>query len=816
MTGFTFEPFKRTDYAFEKAFSVSDTPIVPLNRSIDGIDVIYQGNTASCVSCAVTWIQQWYEQSGIRLSWPFLAEESGTTNVGNKPSNVLTVAKNVGICPWDVFGKPEDVEKSEASGHRIKNYSFLSKITPQTLYSALIKGPIGIGITNFQGQGYDHFIAAYDVNENGTALKCVNWDNPDVQSLVEIPFDQVTTAVSFATIQGVDLSSITMSLLSVLKSKLSTSKVVLGLLAIALLGSFGTSQIDSPTPQDQNFGQSGVSLGYAPSIASPGISNTATSIPVTSLTLYTGETITTSTLLFPAYFVINPGSLATQELVECWGLTTTTTSPTWTLCNRGMSALGGPTTSTVTGANFPHSAGEKFVMTNAPPFFNRFVDTMTNQYATGTKRFTADQFYLGSSTSSVTGPKLLFSNGQTANPYFRVVNGGSGTSTFYVSFDGTSESALNSGGTVYGASSTKGIFITDGLIGVNASTTAGITFGTDGLLAVSASSSFSPASGVTGNMTFGSDGRLYFTLNGITGNNQSIFFGTGSDGAVVFNGSNDYSSFATRVTSTYRLIRDVHATTIVASSGITIATNGFKIYATESVSSSAFIIGDGTAGQVGTAGSAGGLPGFSYSTGTLGGGISGARGAVSSASTVNGNSATSVSAPGLGGNGADSGSGGGGATAGTGATVVASRVKVGALTVTDAVVEGYDNTIYLIRGGGGGGGGSSSSGGGASGAGGGGGGGGGGMFISSPSITFTTVSIVRSAGGAGGTGASGAGGSGAGGGGGGGGFIILRYLTTYTNQGIVSAPGGAGGTGVVSGTNGSNGTSGTVITVDIP
>ena len=341
-SGLIREALKFSDYCFEKIFGsgTEDTPIVPLNRDISGIPVVFQGEANSCVSCSVTWTKMWYEKTGINLSWPYLAQISGTTADGAKPSQVLDAARKKGICLWDDFNTP--AADSSASEHKIGNYSYVQSLNPQNIYKALTLGPVLVGVTEFGGVK-DHMMVAYDVTSDGQYLQVVNWWNQAVQDQAQIPFNIVTTAISLAIVES-NLNP-TMPFLTVIKDKVASflrGKPLIALLAIVL----GAAMLSGGTeaPQEQQFGASGVALGYSTNVAAPGINNSITSIPVSSVTLYTGETVTAANTTFPAYFVINTNG-ATQELVECWGLTTTTTAPTWTGCNRGMSALGLATTS---------------------------------------------------------------------------------------------------------------------------------------------------------------------------------------------------------------------------------------------------------------------------------------------------------------------------------------------------------------------------------------------------------------------------------------------------------------------------------------
>lgn len=796
-----------SDWAFHKVFGKppKDVPIVPIGRDVSGLPVVYQGDQPSCLSCCLTFAQQWHEKTGPRLSWPFLAQNSGTTADGNVPSKVLESARKQGICQWDLFQTPAATE--DALNHRLQSYAYISDYkNPQAIYQALQQDLVLIGLDEYAGVK-DHAVIAYDVSEGGQTIKAVNWWSETVQELIEVPFSSVTKAVSLATIDS--NTNPTMPFLTVIKDKVVSflrEKPLIALLAVVL----GASLISGGTEpsQEQKYGQSGVALGYTTNVAAPGISSSIRSIPVSSITLYTGEVISTSTTIFPAYFVINPNG-STQELVECWGLTTTTTSPTWTDCNRGMSALGGPTTSTVSGAAFSHAAGERFVMTNAPAFFNRFVDIYTNQTVTGTKQFVSDIIKIGHGIIGA-GQKIAFPNSQPNDPYFRILSNGA-TSTFYISFDGTSEFQLNASGTTFGASSTKGIFITGGLVGVNAS------------------SSFQLATGITGSIQFDTNGALYVSASGLS---PSIsVFGDGSDGDATIN---------TNTT----LTRDMYYENLTVTGTAVLDTGGYRIYVADTFTRGGTAVlrnngGHGGRGQNGastgtvmtlggaTATNAGAVTVPSSPTSTGGGygqirtGAPGfAAGSSSQPATDSPYAlyAASTTFSGMGGNASSSaGNALGGLGIAGGITTVAPSLPHTLYTAQSfSLITGGQNITVIRPAGssaGGGGGAASQSGSGVTQGGGGGAAGanGGVVFLAAKTMVDngTSGNSIEAIGGNGGSGGNGyphnIGNSAAGGGGAGpgghGGCIIMIYLSktgTWTTS-VAAGSNGSGGTGAANG-----------------
>jgi len=196
----------RKDFVYEKLVFGAEKPIEikPLNRSISGLPVIYQGQVNSCVSCSVTFLKQWYEENRPELSWEWLAIISKTGENGASFKQVLDPARKTGICEereWIQFdptiNKLEDLYL-DASKHKIGEYFFINKIDPQTLYNALVNDPIIVGVWNWGGVWGGHAMVAYDVTEDGQNLLCANWWDNKVQSIATVPFDVVVKAIVIA------------------------------------------------------------------------------------------------------------------------------------------------------------------------------------------------------------------------------------------------------------------------------------------------------------------------------------------------------------------------------------------------------------------------------------------------------------------------------------------------------------------------------------------------------------------------------------------------------------------------------------------
>lgn len=318
-----------------------------------------------------------------------------------------------------------------------------------------------------------------------------------------------------------------------------------------------------------------------------------------------------------------------------------------------------------------------------------------------------------------------------------------------------------------------------------------------------------------------------------------FFFGDGSDGSVTFDGSSSVLGISPSG-SAYTLTRDIYTIDCTINNGVTINTNGWRIFSRGTFTLNATSVvqnnggtggngGNASANTAGTAGTAGTAP---AANSVLSGqaGTAGNIGGVINAVGLNGVSGTNITNSagtlgGLGGSGGTS-TGFGTVLGGTGGAV--GTVTAGVCTFRDVyTMMGLRNITGLLTmstSGTGGGGGSAcnSSGGNNAGGGGGGGGGTGGMvFVAAWVLAGSgTLKAIGGNGGNGGnafagTGNSGSGGGGTGGGGAGG--IILLVSSTATNPYTCTVTGGTGGstvgTGATSGTgftgaNGSTGASG--------
>ena len=271
-------------------------------------------------------------------------------------------------------------------------------------------------------------------------------------------------------------------------------------------------------------------------------------------------------------------------------------------------------------------------------------------------------------------------------------------------------------------------------------------------------------------------------------------FSDGSDGSAHLNGTNTYG-WCSLSGSSYTMTQDVSLTDLTVDSGITLKTDGYRIYGTGTLSNAGTITrrtGLDASGRTGGASTVESSRPLGQST-TGGTGGNGAQNG-----TTGGNNSSNITAGGTGGHGGAgvgyTGGAGGNATLNIGQG--SARAPVTALTGVLVSINGAQG----VRGGQGGGGG-----GGATGGQGGGGGGGGGVIL----IAFETITNTGTITAAGGAGAN-ATTTGGGGGGGGGGVLWLTY-DSLTNSGTITAAGGAHGNGAGGGADGTDGVDGVLV-----
>lgn len=279
-------------------------------------------------------------------------------------------------------------------------------------------------------------------------------------------------------------------------------------------------------------------------------------------------------------------------------------------------------------------------------------------------------------------------------------------------------------------------------------------------------------------------------------------FGDGSDGTVTFDGTTTILGL-TPSSSTYTLTRDLFLAAGTINSGVSVKTNGYKLWCAGTLTNNGTIMWNGNNASGATAGAV--LSGASI--GGNGGSVGrpGGNGATSAGNVGN------TASPSLGGGGGHGGSGstGGGALGGliTSPSAFQSLPRSAVMAMMLVAFAGATASVYQGGAGGGGGGGDGTN------AGGGGGGGGGimGLFVK----TFAGTGAIQANGG---NGANGVAGNTGGGGGGGGGWIVI--VSGSVSSGAISgqtvtAAGGTQGNpaGTAPNTSISNGSNGTVILI---
>lgn len=141
-------------------------------------------------------------------------------------------------------------------------------------------------------------------------------------------------------------------------------------------------------------------------LAGSGISSSATSITLTSLTLpQNGYEIQDSDLSATFHVTIEPGNTSRQEFVSCTTVTQGAgTTATLSGCTRGLSPIT-PFTASST-LQFSHAGGTKLIFSNSPQLYNQF-------YALGNVATSTNILIF----SSTTPPRLDFPGAQSTGTY---------------------------------------------------------------------------------------------------------------------------------------------------------------------------------------------------------------------------------------------------------------------------------------------------------------------------------------------------------------------------------------------------------------
>lgn len=277
-------------------------------------------------------------------------------------------------------------------------------------------------------------------------------------------------------------------------------------------------------------------------------------------------------------------------------------------------------------------------------------------------------------------------------------------------------------------------------------------------------------------------------------------FGDGSDGTPTWDGSTVVLGI-TPSANAYTLARDIFLGSSTINSGVSIISNGYRIFCNGTLTNNGTIQWNGNNGSVGAGGGAALANSNSSINTNVQAGSAGGSGA-----TGAGSAGTTPSGPiNLGGQGATGGTGGsaGGAAGGVSAlTAIMGGIRAYGLFSLSRLLRGDGTNQGYVGGTGGGGGGGD-------GVHAGGGGGSGAGMIELFVLYFAGTGNISAIGGTGGAGA--VGGTNAGGGGGGGGGLIILASRSVVSAAVagqtISVAGGAGGagTGGATGGTGSNG-----------
>ena len=281
------------------------------------------------------------------------------------------------------------------------------------------------------------------------------------------------------------------------------------------------------------------------------------------------------------------------------------------------------------------------------------------------------------------------------------------------------------------------------------------------------------------------------------------------------------------------LARDMYYNNLTVNSGVTLNTNGFKVYVRSTLTN------DGTIGTVGnngtngvsfgSAGVGGAATNFSLALNSIdifiNGSPAGTNGGLGSSTNGASSGAVTYNAVYLGGKGGVGGQGGTGpgGTRGSGGAINTTFNGIDAKRYINALTESFMmGLVFPASSVSGTGGGAGAGGGAGTGGGSGGGGGSGCKGVNIHAFQMINTGTIRAIGGNGGNGSAPTGanaGGGAGGGGGGGGFMYLIY-GSLANTGTITVAGGTGGTGAAgvgtgtAGANGANGGDGTIVEID--
>jgi len=379
--GLILEHVKPKDYTQEKLFGSADRTekIVPLGRDVSAVPQIYQGDRPVCVAATITWIKQ-FMSGNIDLAHEYLAMIAKIGSNGAKPSQVLEPARKRGIASQNAWDEAETSDslilEQSAEEFKVHGYTRITDLSMHGIYTALKRSPLAVGVSDWKGVG-PHFMAVYDVTEDGLACKARNWWEGSEEEV--IPFDKIVCAYGFLSPEFSKPSHpINAGWVSAIASFLAFNKKLLGLGGIIL-----ASLLALLNPIGFGAGYTPVT-GYESTFTARVTASDAT-FPVASINDKAGHAIvfanTSPSSTARIYFTLEPGGTR-EEVSYCTGVS----GSTFTGCVRGLDFQGGGLTASSTLAKV-HPAGSKLIISNVGQVYGEFVSIDGTQRIDGAKYF---------------------------------------------------------------------------------------------------------------------------------------------------------------------------------------------------------------------------------------------------------------------------------------------------------------------------------------------------------------------------------------------------------------------------------------------
>ncbi len=189
--------------------------------------------------------------------------------------------------------------------------------------------------------------------------------------------------------------------------------LILGLASLAILGMIGIASWKVRNQAVQQTPKSGTTNvtpinGATYNLAGSGVTSSATSIVLSSLTIkQSGQAIQSADLGPLFYLTLEPGNLTRQEVVSCTGVTQSSTIATLTGCTRGLAPISPYTASTT--LQFAHAGGSQVVFGDAAQLFNLYAAKSNDETITGSWSFpSADSTRAGIGADTDTAVSTAF------------------------------------------------------------------------------------------------------------------------------------------------------------------------------------------------------------------------------------------------------------------------------------------------------------------------------------------------------------------------------------------------------------------------